>query len=114
MNKTNKTLWFRKSTWVLGVLFCFVLIFASLSFSNGVQAEEECIELKTRTSQGPTGHNHLVRLTNRCDQSMRCKVTTNANPKGVNVNVPAKGSIEVNTFLNSPASSFQAKAECTP
>ena len=105
---------FRRLQLLLGTSGCLIAFFGFTLTPSLSQAEKpECIEITTRTTRGPTGFNHLVKLTSSCKQTMKCKVTTSANKSGVSATVPAGGSVEVNTFLNSPASSFSASADCT-
>ena len=59
------------------------------------------------------GYNHVVHLTNRCDATYRCVVTTDVSPDATTADVPPRTEVEVLTFRSSPASTFTFKATCS-
>ena len=74
----------------------------------------ECVQSRSEVRPNHPGYNHVVVLTNRCDATFRCVVTTDVSSEAITADVPARNEIEVLTFRNSPASTFTYEATCNP
>ena len=74
----------------------------------------DCILFSKVVRYGNQGYDHWVELESRCKTAARCKVTTNANPEGLNVQVEPSATIGVLTFRGSPAREFSAQVRCEP
>jgi hypothetical protein len=77
------------------------------------QQQPECVRFEGTARWGADGYNHIVRIENNCARAASCSVSTDVNPQVQVVNVPAGQSIEIVTFLGSPASRFTPNVVCT-
>ena len=59
------------------------------------------------------GYDHVVHLTNTCSVKASCTVSTNVNPQAIVATVPPRSTIELLTFMSSPAREFAIRVECT-
>lgn len=73
-----------------------------------------CIKVRTEARYVPYGYNHVVILESKCEGAATCLVATDLNPTQTSVDVPAGVTLEVTTFIASPASSFVAHVQCEP
>ena len=72
-----------------------------------------CLQVDKRASRSGLGaYKHIVILKSGCKQALSCHVRTNANPDGVQAQVPAGKTVEVITHVASPASDFQVQVTC--
>jgi hypothetical protein len=74
---------------------------------------KDCIRAWPAPRFNGVGYNHLVHISNACAVAADCVITTDVNPEPTKAVAPAKGDVEVNTFLGSPARVFTPKVECT-
>jgi hypothetical protein len=74
----------------------------------------DCFLVEAEARYGSMAYDHYVRITNRCDREIRCRVSTDANPAVQIVDVPAREAREVITFRGSPAREFTPSASCVP
>lgn len=72
-----------------------------------------CVTVTTESRYVPYGYNHLVRLTNACKRTVDCTVSTDVNPEKQKVEVLPSSTVEVTTFMGSPAQTFTAHVACT-
>ena len=73
----------------------------------------ECVIVQLEARIRYPGYNHIVHLTNACSVEAVCQVSTNVNPEVMTAVVPAGASVEVLTFMGSPAREFTARVECS-
>jgi hypothetical protein len=71
-----------------------------------------CITWWTEARYRPFGYDHIVHLKSACTRPADCTISTNVNPEVKRVLVPVAASVEVYTFLMSPAREFTAYVEC--
>lgn len=71
-----------------------------------------CITWWTEARYRPFGYDHLVHLKSVCTRPADCTISTSVNPEVKHVLVPATSSVEVYTYLMSPAREFVAHVEC--
>jgi hypothetical protein len=71
-----------------------------------------CIAWWTEARYRPYGYDHIVHLKSTCARPADCTVATNVNPEVKRVLVPVNASVEVYTYLLSPAREFAAYVEC--
>src|SRR5262245_21470995 len=75
-------------------------------------AAPACLSVSTSARYGAVGYNHVVTLRSACSKTLDCSVTTNVNPTPTSATVKPKETVEVVTFLGSPAYSFTADVRC--
>ncbi len=73
----------------------------------------KCVAWHTEVRARAYGYDHFVVLTSSCTKSATCVVSTDVNPAPQTAEVAAGETVEVATFLGSPASSFTATVDCT-
>jgi hypothetical protein len=71
-----------------------------------------CISARAEAPFRGSGYDHLVKLENRCDKPVKCRVSSDVNPEVTEVTVPAKGRAEVLLWRGSPARTFKARVSC--
>jgi hypothetical protein len=71
-----------------------------------------CIAVRPESRYVPYGYNHVVVLTSGCGRDATCSVATDVKPMPIVVDVRAGATVEVLTFMSSPASSFVARVAC--
>lgn len=71
-----------------------------------------CIAVTTEARYVPFGYNHIVVLRNGCSKPAMCTVATDVAPQPQTVEVPASSTVEVLTFMSSPAQTFVARVTC--
>lgn len=72
----------------------------------------QCVTSRGEVRVNYPGYDHVVVLTNACDPTYRCVVTTDVNPDPMVAEVPGHRDVEVLTYRGSPASVFKHKADC--
>jgi hypothetical protein len=72
----------------------------------------KCIRATPEARYRGLGYNHIVHVVDSCSTAAECDVSTDVAPKPIHVGVPAKGEVEVTTFLGSPARVFVPKVDC--
>jgi hypothetical protein len=58
------------------------------------------------------GYDHLVHLDNQCKKPMQCRVSTNAAPEPVEVQLAVDEKRTLTTFRGSPARELTADVKC--
>ncbi len=71
-----------------------------------------CIAVSTESRYVPWGYNHVVILRNGCSKNATCTVSTDVNPQAQVVDVASGATVEVVTFMGSPAYTFVARVSC--
>lgn len=71
-----------------------------------------CITVAHEARYVPYGYNHVVIVTNACTKSAVCTIATDVAPSPITSEVPARTSVEVTTFLGSPARTFVPRVRC--
>lgn len=94
------------------VLLLGILLVAPL----GVQADEvegpRCVEVRKSAPYRGFGHHHIVTVRNTCEESVRCRVSTNVTPQTQSLTVAAGEEESVITRVGSPSSVFEAIVDC--
>jgi hypothetical protein len=72
----------------------------------------ECVAHWTEARFVAFGYHHIVHVANGCSAPVSCSVRTNVNPEAQAVTVPSGTTVEVVTFIGSPASAFVATVQC--
>lgn len=79
----------------------------------GLAKKPPCLEVDKRVVRTGLGaFKHIVILKSGCKEALSCHVRTNANPEGVQAQVPAGKTVELLTHTASPASDFQVQVDC--
>jgi hypothetical protein len=73
-----------------------------------------CVTFSTEARFVGLAYNHIVHLANGCDVPQSCTVTTDVNPEPQTVAVPPRSTVQVVTFIGSPARTFTAAVQCSP
>ena len=71
-----------------------------------------CIDYWGEARYAGLGYKHIVHVKSECEKLAHCKVWTNVNTDKQRVDVPAGEEKQVVTYIGSPASEFEAHAEC--
>jgi hypothetical protein len=71
-----------------------------------------CIAVSTDSRYVPWGYNHVVTLRSSCARPATCLVSTDVNPQVQAVDVASGATVEVVTFMGSPAYTFVARVSC--
>ncbi|HEY6728537.1 MAG TPA: hypothetical protein VI197_31215 [Polyangiaceae bacterium] len=91
------------------------------SFSSPIPSTSEpatadpslsCVDYRAEARYSGVGYDHLVHISNQCDKSARCDVSTSVNPDKVQVVVASKATETVLTWRGSPAREFTAAVSC--
>jgi hypothetical protein len=75
---------------------------------------DKCVSVREEAIYGAYGYDHHVHLHNGCDKPMKCKITSSANPAGVEQALIADEKRDVMLFRGSPASEVSASVQCEP
>ena len=78
----------------------------------GAASMPACIHVTTDSRYVPYGYNHVVIVRNGCSKPATCSVATDVVPQPQAVEVPARATVEVTTFMGSPQQGFVAKVSC--
>jgi hypothetical protein len=70
-----------------------------------------CISVRAE-SRYVLGYNHVVILHNGCEREATCAVASDVNPTPQSVEVLVSATVEVLTFMGSPAATFVAHVNC--
>ena len=71
-----------------------------------------CVTVRAIVRPNYPGYDHIVELTNACDQVAICDVATDVNPKRLQVTVDPKSKKSVLTWRGSPARVFTPRVSC--
>lgn len=96
-----------------GMLPAAVLVFVLAGADTSAATLPACIAVSTEARYVPYGYNHLVYIRNGCSKPATCTVSTDVNPKPQTVEAPANRTVEVVTFMGSPARTFVPRVTCT-
>jgi hypothetical protein len=89
------------------------LLLASTRTATADAAANTCIRFWGETRYGALAYNHIVHVANSCEATADCSVSTDVNPEPQQVAVEGGTSIEVVTFMGSPARTFKPSVKCT-
>jgi hypothetical protein len=82
----------------------------------GATADEvegpRCVEVHKSAPYRGYGHHHIVTVRNTCEETVRCRVSTNVTPEIHSITVAAGEEDSVVTRTGSPASVFEAIVDC--
>ena len=73
---------------------------------------KDCVRAWSESRPRYPGYDHIVHLESSCSVDSACTVSTNVSPQVIVAKVPAGQSVEVLTFMASPAREFAATVEC--
>lgn len=76
------------------------------------RADAACVRVRPEARYRNLGYDHIVHLDSGCDRDAFCDVSTDVNPAVQRVVAPARRSVEVVTFIGSPARVFSPKVSC--
>jgi hypothetical protein len=71
-----------------------------------------CVGVRTEAYWASYGYDHRVYVTNNCEKSVSCSVTTSVNPDASSVDLAPKETQMLVMWRGSPASEFTAQASC--
>ena len=71
-----------------------------------------CLTFSTEARFVGLAYNHIVHIANGCGVPKSCTVATNVNPQPLAVTVPSGSTVDVVTFIGSPARTFTASVLC--
>lgn len=71
-----------------------------------------CVHITKSAPYRGYGHNHIVHLHNTCEDSVRCRISTDATPEQTMVDLDPEESKEIVTRVGSPSSIFEVRANC--
>ncbi len=109
-------------------IFAPVLLFAALGASApretspaapaagpdaGAASAKSCTKVRAYARPTAYGFTHVVELKNECTRTVACDVSSDVNPQVSRAVVEVGKTEEIVTFLESPASSFNARVSCT-
>ncbi len=72
-----------------------------------------CVHSQAQSRYLGFAYDHVVLITNRCDKTASCSVTTSSNPDPIHTTVDAHHAREVLTFRANPARTFTYELRCT-
>jgi hypothetical protein len=73
---------------------------------------KNCVRAWSEARARYPGYDHIVHLESSCTVQATCSVSTDVNPQTIVTEVPPGESVEVLTFMASPAREFAARVEC--
>jgi hypothetical protein len=73
---------------------------------------KDCISFSGEARFGGVGFTHVVHVTNKCTSNATCAVSTDVVPTPQSVTVPGHKTVDVITYLDSPASKFTPRVAC--
>lgn len=85
---------------------------AMLGLSSGGDDGVSCVTHRAEAFARGAGYNHLVHLESTCDEAVRCHVSSDVNPAGVDATLAPGAKTTVTLFRGSPASAFKAAVTC--
>lgn len=80
--------------------------------SPSPRVDARCVQARPEARLRNLGYDHVVHLDSGCDRDAACAVSTDVNPAVQRVIVPARRSVEVVTFIGSPARVFSPNVTC--
>jgi hypothetical protein len=83
------------------------------SSTASAPAVPACIQSQAQSRYLGFAYDHVVLITNRCDKTASCSVTTSSNPEPIHATVDANQAREVLTFRANPARTFTYDLRCT-
>jgi hypothetical protein len=83
------------------------------SSTASAPAVPACIQSQAQSRYLGFAYDHIVLITNRCDKTASCSVTTSSNPEPIHATVDANQAREVLTFRANPARTFTYDLRCT-
>jgi hypothetical protein len=96
------------------------LVAAALSIASASALAETkpkpvatCVSFWAEVRARAYGYDHFVHLESACKKPATCAVSSDVNPDAQTVTLAPGESIEVATFLGSPAATFVPKVACT-
>lgn len=87
-------------------------IFMTALASPQAAQSSACVASGTEVIYRNYGYDHIVHLASSCDRPASCSITTDSNPSGVVMTVPAGEHVAVLMFRGSPARAFTANVSC--
>lgn len=93
-------------------MFGIGALLLALAGDAGAPALPACVAVSTEARWVPYGYNHVVVLRNGCSKAATCTVATDVAPQPQTVEVAARATAEVTTFMASPSQTFTAKVSC--
>ncbi len=84
--------------------------------ASGVHAAgktPDCVKWRAYAAYSGYGYKHIVNISNQCDKTAACDVSTSVNPDKQSVNLAPGASQDVITFVSSPAREFTATVNCS-
>jgi hypothetical protein len=100
------------STLVVLVLVTLTVLATAPNASAG-DTQASCIKFWGETRYGAMAYNHIVHVANSCTVTADCAVSTDVNPEPQQLEVSGQSSVEVMTFMGSPARTFKPNVKCT-
>jgi hypothetical protein len=95
------------------VLTAFLASLAGLARADEPPSRPDCVAVNREIRTLGYGYNHIVVVTNRCDQAVICQVSTDVDPTPEHTVNVARGAVErVTVRVGSPASPFEPRARC--
>jgi hypothetical protein len=85
---------------------------AMLGLSTGGDDVVSCVSHRAEAFARGAGYNHLVHLESACAETVRCHVSSEVNPAGVDETLAPGAKSTVTLFQGSPASTFKAAVTC--
>jgi hypothetical protein len=87
--------------------------FLAPSSTASAPAVPACIQSQAQSRYLGFAYDHVVLITNRCEKTASCSVTTSSNPDPIHTTVDAHHAREVLTFRANPARTFTYDLRCT-
>jgi len=100
--------------WPIGAL-ALACVSSPLQFASArvtVDPKLSCVEYNAEARYSGVGYDHLVHISNHCERTVACEVSTNVNPDKTRVTVASKAVETVLTWRGSPAREFTAAVSC--
>ncbi len=89
-----------------------MIAMAMLGLSLGGDDAVSCVSHRAEAFARGAGYNHLVHLESACAETVRCHVSSDVNPEGVDATLAPGAKTTVTLFRGSPASTFKAEVTC--
>jgi len=103
------------STRFLTIVLAFALVGSAAAGArrlSGHQQDPTCVEFWPEIRHRHYGYDHIVHLYSRCQIRAFCQVSSDVNPKAVEIVVPPREQVEVLTFRGSSARQFTPRVQC--
>ncbi|MCB9730874.1 MAG: hypothetical protein H6744_14720 [Deltaproteobacteria bacterium] len=89
-----------------------MIALAMLGLTAGGDDAVSCVSHRSEAFARGAGYNHLVHLESACNETVRCHVSSDVNPEGVDATLAPGAKETVTLFQGSPASGFKATVTC--